>query len=50
MEFNHSAPMYFSDRLASEGALQSSGYYHHVTRFLVPWRSQLAENVMEAEI
>jgi hypothetical protein len=32
------APVFLSDRLVSEGALQSSpGCYHHTTRFLIPW-------------
>jgi hypothetical protein len=32
------APVFLSDYLVLEGALQTSaGCYHHTTRFLVPW-------------
>jgi hypothetical protein len=42
---------FLSGRLVLEGAQRSSACcYHHVVRLLVPWWSQLAENVMDAEI
>jgi hypothetical protein len=44
------APMFLSSRLVSKGALRrSAGCYHHLTWFLVPWWSQIAENVMNVK-